>query len=657
MRAARERVGDAERAVGEAQLAVGQYEATQRIVTADEVRAARARRDGTWGEIKSGVTSVEAGAPALDSAMGLADQLVDTQLGSATAAAELQSLRHRVEREEANLSRLRSALAQKEAELRAFDDAWVEEASTLTLDGLPLGDAPAWLTRRDTAINAAATSAQKNGELEKERVAASIALGALTQRLQEAGYSFEGAGLAAACAAADRFIRESDGARERRRALVRQIEQGRRALEGLQDDAKVASDTYDKWESEWSDALNAANLRVAGKTPAEVETALELVTRVVDGLDKAAAIRRDRIETMNHDLEKFAEQAWAVAMALDASADKPSDVAQLSRQLGEQLQAAVSTRARWLAADEELTTAIKQRDAAQLEVSAATARVAPLLAAAGASSLAEAIPRVERSDMRRQLMRAIEEAKTALAADTDGLGLDSALAEVDGTDLAALPGQLVKVSHELSEARNQLTAATEDRLRAQQTFDAISGSANAAIAEAKRQEALAAMADASERYVKVATASRLLRCAIDKHRDRKQGPMLSRAGAIFAGLTLDRYRKLLVDYDKEPLSLAAQRVTGEVVEVPGLSEGTRDQLYLALRLAALELRAEQATPLPFIADDLFINFDDERSTAGLEALRELSKQTQVIFLSHHDHLLPIVHEVFGGGVNVVVLSQ
>lgn len=58
-----------------------------------------------------------------------------------------------------------------------------------------------------------------------------------------------------------------------------------------------------------------------------------------------------------------------------------------------------------------------------------------------------------------------------------------------------------------------------------------------------------------------------------------------------------------------------------------------------------------------MADDLFINFDDERSTAGLEALKELSKQTQVVFLSHHDHLMPRVEQVFGVGVNVVQLQR
>ena len=88
-----------------------------------------------------------------------------------------------------------------------------------------------------------------------------------------------------------------------------------------------------------------------------------------------------------------------------------------------------------------------------------------------------------------------------------------------------------------------------------------------------------------------------------------------------------------------------------------MSDGTRDQLYFALRLAALELHLEQTQALPFIADDLFINYDDARAKAGLEALSNLARKTQVIFLSHHEHMIPMIREVFGKEVNVVHLDR
>ena len=40
-----------------------------------------------------------------------------------------------------------------------------------------------------------------------------------------------------------------------------------------------------------------------------------------------------------------------------------------------------------------------------------------------------------------------------------------------------------------------------------------------------------------------------------------------------------------------------------------------------------------------MADDLFINFDPERSAAGFEVLGRLAEQTQVLFYTHHPHLV------------------
>ena len=74
-----------------------------------------------------------------------------------------------------------------------------------------------------------------------------------------------------------------------------------------------------------------------------------------------------------------------------------------------------------------------------------------------------------------------------------------------------------------------------------------------------------------------------------------------------------------------------------------MSEGTVDQLYLALRVAAVEDAVRGGVRLPFLADDLFINFDDERAAAGFKVLAELARTTQVLFFTHHEHLAEIAN--------------
>ena len=59
-----------------------------------------------------------------------------------------------------------------------------------------------------------------------------------------------------------------------------------------------------------------------------------------------------------------------------------------------------------------------------------------------------------------------------------------------------------------------------------------------------------------------------------------------------------------------------------------LSEGARDQLYLALRLAYVEDYASRAEPPPFVGDDLFASFDDVRTAHGLRALAAIGETVQ-----------------------------
>ena len=168
------------------------------------------------------------------------------------------------------------------------------------------------------------------------------------------------------------------------------------------------------------------------------------------------------------------------------------------------------------------------------------------------------------------------------------------------------------------------------------------------------QEAANALADAraaAERYARLHVARVLLRAGVERFRKEQQGPMLRAAGAHFAHLTGGRYRRLIVDEDPAGKAvLMAIRDSDVECPVEALSEGTRDQLFLALRVAAIGAHAEQSEPLPFIADDLLVNFDDTRAAAALGLLAELGRTTQVILFTHHDHIAALAERQAGARV-------
>jgi uncharacterized protein YhaN len=83
--------------------------------------------------------------------------------------------------------------------------------------------------------------------------------------------------------------------------------------------------------------------------------------------------------------------------------------------------------------------------------------------------------------------------------------------------------------------------------------------------------------------------------------------------------------------------------------VAQVSDGTRDQLFLALRLAYIENYCENTAVCPVILDDVLMAFDDERTTATLCALQELSRKTQVLVFTHHDHHVALANAALGAG--------
>lgn len=110
---------------------------------------------------------------------------------------------------------------------------------------------------------------------------------------------------------------------------------------------------------------------------------------------------------------------------------------------------------------------------------------------------------------------------------------------------------------------------------------------------------------------------------------RRFAPRISqRAQSLFGRLTGQRYNRLSLLQD---LSVEAG-AEGENTLRSTLwrSDGTVDQLYLALRLAV----AEELTPdAPIILDDALVRFDDKRMQAALEILREAADKKQVILFT------------------------
>lgn len=639
--------------VAQLELQVSQYQKSHKVVTQGEVSSSRHDRDTVWGAIKAGALPLDQGAPKLDVNIRLADELADGRMVSEADGAALQALRDQLEAAKQQFELHGQAAAQKKLLLEAFDARWSELATQAGLQGLELDDMPDWLARREQVLATAESHAEKEAQVEAESQAAQEVYTLLAASMVSAGYQVpDGSGLAQLCTSADAHLKTASAARVARKALEEQHRAAQVALQQAQRASAAKTVAFDDWQKRWNAALATANLQK--KEPAEVEAAIQAGREIQQLLAKVDAHRVERIGAMQAELDHFEEAARALKQTLAPELEE-SSAQEIVRMLAARVQRASAQSERGKAASQALDSAERELREAEGRHAEVMGTLMPILQVAGVEDPVLALPLVEAAEHKRELEEQVKAAKAAVEADSDGLSVEALREELLTHPAAEAPGKIQGIADSLAESQRKVAELIQKQVSAQQALDAINGGSSAAIAEAQRQEALADMSDASEEYLQLQTASVLLKWAVDRYRDKKQGPLIDRASEIFKMLTLGSFSKLRIDFEATPPALLAYRASNKAVGVSGLSEGTRDQLFLALRIAALELQSGNSVPVPFIADDLFINFDDARSRAGLQALWHLSTMTQVIFLSHQEHLLPVVQEMFEGA-NVLVLD-
>ncbi len=94
-----------------------------------------------------------------------------------------------------------------------------------------------------------------------------------------------------------------------------------------------------------------------------------------------------------------------------------------------------------------------------------------------------------------------------------------------------------------------------------------------------------------------------------------------------------RYVRILAPLGKQVQEL--ERNDGVIVPLAGLSTGTAEQLYLALRFGLVEHFARQAESLPVVMDDILVNFDPVRAERAARSIEDLATRHQVLYFTCH----------------------
>ncbi len=145
-------------------------------------------------------------------------------------------------------------------------------------------------------------------------------------------------------------------------------------------------------------------------------------------------------------------------------------------------------------------------------------------------------------------------------------------------------------------------------------------------------------------YLSYAVAKSLIQQAKMKFEKENQPELIKTASEIFEQITDGRWTNISSSIEDGTLYLNPQRGIPHTPEQ--LSQGTREQLYLALRLAHIKNIASYKEPLPLIFDDILVNFDTLRSTQTAKSLNHFTQtqNQQILFFTCHQHIANILQE-------------
>lgn len=263
-----------------------------------------------------------------------------------------------------------------------------------------------------------------------------------------------------------------------------------------------------------------------------------------------------------------------------------------------------------------------------------------LCVSAGVQNSGELPEAEEKSNRKRQAMRDANAAadQLAKASRRSVKELEELLA---GRDHDALRIEESRIGQELIRINERLEKARTTEETARRELDSINSSDAAAAAADAMARASATVRNTLPLQIRTRLAHALLQEAVRRFKERSQAPMLMSASKYFAQITGGEFDKLINDDSNDTPVIAAKRPSGAILSVEAMSEGTRDQLYLALRLAALQLQRERGVDLPVILDDVLMASDDVRAGCIFKALADFSASGQVIVFTHHNHLCDV----------------
>ena len=651
------REAEARIAAAEAQMA--QLQRGGEVPTEQVLHEARDHRDRGWllvradwleGDRDETATAAFCGerplADAYESAVTRADVVADEIRRDIDKAVQLERLQADIEAQQQRSEKLEAERSACNGRLAEVDEKWRGMWARLPVlePGTP-AEMAQWLDQFADLRNCAAQRREALGRvraleatIERHGNALAAALSRLGEPARADDETF--GALVLRCAS---VLGAELQQRQHRASHERSIADIDEDLAISTDDIRAHTEQLDRWQTDWHRAIGA----LGATEDLTVGEARVRVGQLRELSNHRSAIEEleHRIAGMQSEMARFESQVRvAVEQCAPELAQLPATrtVAELSSRLKQ----AISDQTRQQALAQQIADLEQELERLEADRGDALASLARFCRLAGVDS-PDALGDAEANSARKAEARAkLDELDGRLRDIGGGATVATLIEEAADMDADTVSAEIDEIHAEidsLEKHRDELAGKVRD---CESACEAVDGSAAAAEADEQELAAVARIQELAGQYVRVRLAAALLNQRIENHRAKHQDPMLQRAGVLFSQLTCGSFAGLVVDFDEKdkPIIVGKRAGTGDKVPVAGFSDGTCDQLYLALRLAYLQSMSERGESMPLVLDDILVDFDDERATAALEVLGELAEHCQVILFTHHDHVLQLARK-------------
>lgn len=369
------------------------------------------------------------------------------------------------------------------------------------------------------------------------------------------------------------------------------------------------------------------------------------VTVLVDGVDR---LRRDlqtlkrseaaiaeltsRVTTFESQVRELASQSEVEAFAPEVLAERWLSALQNSRK-------DAAARAKLLASIEHRTARLEEMTARLADIECRLAGLsASVVDARGELDRAAFDALMERAQQATQLRIERNEIASAIEILAGKEPLESFVAALSEADESHLTLQVIEIQRSLAQCESARQQADQEVGALTSQLEQLAKSDAAQRSGQRLHAQRGQLAELAEQWVVGRLAQELLSRCIDRFTQDNEPVLLQLTHQFLSRLTGGRY--ISVDQAAgSDGSFCVRNARGEAIEPSKLSTGTREQLYLAIRMAFITHYTEQHEPLPVLMDDCFVNFDDARTRLALQTLLGWGDSVQTILLSCHGRVV------------------